>query len=375
MSTPNGAVKLAAFPYSDRNPYNRLLYGALTESGIHAIPDPDLRVRWLWWHRRQVTFLHFHWDKFYYESRSRRPRYREARSWMKTLRYALLLLMARALGYRIIWTVHEVVPHEPRNRVRDLVAAGFLARISHALLAHDHATAERARRWLRIDEERLRIVPHGSYLGVYPPGRSREAVRDEWGLDAKSVVFLAFGNLRSYKRLELLLDAFKRVESPDVALVIAGEFLWRFREPEWERDMLARLQAAAKADQRIRFRLGRVPEDGVAELHGACDAAVMARSDGWTSGSMVLALSHGLPVIAARQPAYVALLGDGDAGWLYEPGSASALAAAMSEVARDRDAIAAKARGARSHAQTLDWRRIAASIAEVMMSTLNDRPS
>ena len=32
---------------------------------------------------------------------------------------------------------------------------------------------------------------------------------------------------------------------------------------------------------------------------------------------MILAMTNGLPVVAARQPAYVELLGDGDAGWLY----------------------------------------------------------
>jgi beta-1,4-mannosyltransferase len=372
VSASNGAVRVAAFPFMERNPYGRLLYGALAGVGIQAVADPRLDVGWLWRHRKQVSFLHFHWDKYYYESLVRRPRFRHLWSWIKLVRYALLLVIARALGYRIVWTVHEVVPHEPRSRRRDLVAAALLARASHALLAHDHATAVRAGRLLRIDADRVAVVPHGSYVGTYPAGRPREAVRAEWGLEASTFVFLAFGHIRSYKRLDLVLDAFSRVEEDDVALVIAGSLNWRFRELEWEKRMLAHLSSAAADDPRIRYRIGRVPDEGVAELHAACDAAVLGRSDGWTSGSMILAISQGLPVVAARRPAYVALLGNGDraAGWLHEPGSASSLAVTLTQAARERERVSDKAYEARRRAAALDWREAAASTASVMLSTL-----
>lgn len=366
----NGGFRLAAFSSMPKNPYGQLLYAALGAAGFHLVPDPRLAPRWLWRHRARVAFLHFHWDELYYESTSRRPRFRGARSWLKLGRYASLLALARILGYRIIWTVHEVVPHEARNPRRDLLAARILARSSHALLAHDRATAARVASVLRTNGRAVAVVPHGSYAGAYPAGRSREAVRERLGLDRSSFVFLAFGNVRAYKRFDLLLEAFGRLDAPDVALVIAGEFLWRFRDPEWERRTRAQLASAIERDPRIRYLAGRVPDEEVAELHGACDAAVLARSDGWTSGSMILALSHGLPVIAARRPAYVELLADGPAGWLYEPGSAASLAHTLALAASDRVQSADKARQARRQAAALDWRVIATDTADVMRSTL-----
>ena len=293
-------IRLAAFPHSDKNPYLQLLYSALSRFGIQAVAEPQLGARWLWQQRAAVTFLHFHWDKFYTESTSEDPRWRGLHSWVKLIRFALLLGVSRGLGYRILWTVHEVVPHESRSRRRDLVAAKLVARASHAVMAHDDATRRRAKEWLGMNGREVTVIPHGSYVGVYPDGRSRAVVRNEWRLGERQLVFLAFGNLRSYKRLDLLLDAFSMLDEPNVALVIAGEFLWRFRQPEWEQRLTGRLEEASQRDRRIRYRTGRVPDHEVAELHAACDIAVMARSDGWTSGSMILSLSYGLPVVAAK---------------------------------------------------------------------------
>jgi glycosyltransferase involved in cell wall biosynthesis len=362
---------LAAFPHSDKNPYLQLLYDALARFGIQAVAGPRLGAGWLWQERAAVTFLHFHWDTYYAENTSDDARWRGLRSWVKLIRFALLLGMSRRLGYHILWTVHEVVPHESRSRRRDLLAAKLLARASHAVMAHDDATRRRAKEWLGINGREVTVVPHGSYAGFYPDGRSRAAVRHEWRLDERQFVFLAFGNLRRYKRLELLLDAFSMLDEPHVALVIAGEFLWHVRQPEWEERLTGRLEVAAQRDPRIRYRIERVPDHAVAELHAACDVSVMARSDGWTSGSMILALSYGLPVVAARRPAYVELLNGDATGWLYEPGSASSLAQALSAAARERDRVADKAREARRRAQDLSWDEAAARTAALMRSGLS----
>ena len=58
----------------------------------------------------------------------------------------------------------------------------------------------------------------------------------------------------------------------------------------------------ADADVRIRALLHSIPHEHVSELFNAADVFVLARSEAWTSGSLVLALSQGLPVIAARSP-------------------------------------------------------------------------
>ena len=86
-----------------------------------------------------------------------------------------------------------------------------------------------------------------------------------------------------------------------------------------------RVLSAASGDPRIRPLLGLVPSEQVAELFGAADAAVLARGEVWTSGSLILALSLGVPVIASRLSIHEDLVGDGEAGWLFEAGDRRSL--------------------------------------------------
>jgi beta-1,4-mannosyltransferase len=369
----NGSpLMIAPFPSRmENNPYGRLLYDGLSRSGFERADDARLELGWLLRSRREVTFLHFHWDEHFYESRCRRPRLRELLSWIKLAAFAVRLGVARAMGYRLVWTIHEIRPRETRSPQRDRIASWVLARSCHLLLAHDTPTADRARRHFSPAAAAIEVVPHGSYIGVYPPGRSRASVRADLGISDKAFAFLCFGHLRRYKRLDLLLEAFRRLDREDAALVIAGQVAWRVRDEAWERTTLLVLERAAAADPRIRLRIGFVPDYQVAELHGACDAAVLPRSDGWTSGSLLLALSQGLPVIAPRMPAYEALIGAEAAGWLFRPGDAASLATALSAAMSDRDEAEARGRVARRRAQRLDWAKISERTASLMRETLN----
>ena len=126
-----------------------------------------------------------------------------------------------------------------------------------------------------------------------------------------------------------------------------------------------RFAAPLRRDPRIRFRSGFVPADGVAELFGACDAAVSARTDGGTSGSLILALSMGSPVIAADAPAYRVLAADGQAGWLFVPGDVESLRSALESAAGDGTA-AARGAAALAVAQGLDWSATASRLAALL---------
>jgi beta-1,4-mannosyltransferase len=344
---------IASFPpFLEANPYRRLLYGELTARGFPLVPTPRLRLRWLWSERRSVGFLHFHWPEGYWRHDRGRESLRVPLSYVRLCLFGARLLAARALGYRIVWTIHQVYPHERGDRRLDLLAARLLARFSRLLIAHDESTAEAARAELGLGSRSIEIVPHASYVGVYPPGRSRREVREEMGLGDDHVVFLSFGNLRAYKQLDLLLEAFGASSLPRAALVVAGEVS---DPPEGERVL-----AAAAADPRVRPLLRRVDDDRVAELFAASDVAVLPRSDGGTSGALILALSLGLPVVAARAQVAEELTDGGRAGWLFEPGDAASLRAAL------EGAAAAGAPAKRHSAQLVSWPEAAERIAALL---------
>lgn len=349
-------LRIARFPPTpDENPYQRLLYDHLGGFGFELDRDAAFTLAWLWRARRRPAYLHFHWrmDRIY------------RRSWLRLALFAARLQAARLLGYRLVWTIHEAYPHaRPAPRL-DRAAGRMLARACHVLLAHDDGHVSAASAALGCPDGRIGVVPHGSYIGVYPRGRSRAAVREELRVPSSAFAFLCFGGLQAYKRIDLLLRAFESFRDPGAYLVVAG----RVKDER----VAAEVEEASRRDSRIVTRFGFAPDEQVAEFFEACDAAVVARDDGWSSGSLILALSHGLPVVAANMPAYRRLLEEGSAGWLFEPGNAASLRAALAAAASDREGAKTKGEVALAKAHSLSWPDIAEMTAAHLLAAEPER--
>jgi beta-1,4-mannosyltransferase len=347
---------IASFPPAiAQNPYQRLLYSHLEDLGFPLERAEHLDVAWLWRARHDVAALHFHWPQGYYRHAGRGA---FTLSWIKLALFAARLLVARLFGYRILWTVHQVYPHERGTPGTDRAAVLVLSRLAHALLVHDAATLARVRTELGRAARKAERVPHGSYDGVYPTGRRRTDVRAELGLSDTAVVFLAFGHVRGYKELDVLLDGFAAADAPNIALVVAGLPL--------DGPSSQLVSDRARADARIKPLLGFVPDEAVAEVFGAADAAIVSRGDGGTSGALILALSLGTPAVVAETESYLELIDAGAAGWAFAAGDPQSLGRALEAAAADAYSFGVKAEAARIAAARLSWpeaaRRTAALI-------------
>lgn len=349
-------VSVASFPPPiPRNPYQAILYRHLAAEGVALEPEPALTLDWLWRNRRRVATLHFHWPELYYRHVSSVRAATTALSWLRFGIYLARLVTARRLGYRLVWTVHQLRPHESFVPRLDSVAARALARLCSALIVHDGATAERVGLELGSGAKTT-VVPHGSYVGVYPPGRGRDETRAALGIPVDAFVALSFGQVRRYKDLGLLVDAFRRAAIERGVLLIAGL--------PTDQVEARRLEEDARANPFLRLLLEYVPDERVAELYAASDVAVSSRSDGGTSGALVLALSMGVPVVAAA-PALEAS-GGRAIGWSFEPGNPVSLASALRDAAEDRAGRAEKARAGFEQVNRVGWREVAVATAAVL---------
>lgn len=212
------ARRIVSFPPvepTDDNPYQRLLYEHLQAHGFELVSSGRYRLGWLWRARRDVGWLHFHWPEGYYQRFDMPGPLRIPLTFASFAAFVLQLHAARLLGYRIAWTIHQVSPHETVSRTVARLAARSLGRASNVLIAHDRATADQARAVLGDRTREIAIIPHGSYVSVYQPGRSRESVRSELDIEPAAFVFLTFGYVRGYKDFDLLLEAFASARSEE----------------------------------------------------------------------------------------------------------------------------------------------------------------
>jgi glycosyltransferase involved in cell wall biosynthesis len=323
-------------PADGSAPYLELLYGALARRDVEVKPLRSVRDAAA---DDDVDVVHLHWLEYLTRS-GQGP----ARDWVRGARLMRALRGLGRSGKRVVWTVHNLRPHERRSpRLEDAVARAAL-RSSDWVIAHSNYAARRVAETYG-GEDRLAVVPHGNFIGFYPQAeRSLEQIRAGLGVPREAFLYLAFGQLRRYKRVHDAVRAFRQVADDDARMLVAGS--------AWDARARDELLDAAEGDERVLLELRHVPDERVAELHHAADAVVLPYPRLFSSGALLLALSFGVPaVVPAEGGADVA---EPPAIETFEEGD---LAGALRRV-REGDGRA-RHRAARAAAERVDWDAIA----------------
>lgn len=330
------------------NQYGALLARSLRRHDIHLQPgDYAFGAEWLERSRPDYSVLHLNWlDRFY-------TRGRPEGALGEYTRFAETLVHAKRIGYRVVWTLHNLFPHERPHPDLDRLVNLLVAREADAVIAHCRYGAEQLT--LRYGLERVHVIPHGHYMDVFPDEVARPAARARLGIEDDRFVYVFFGNLRGYKGLEELIAAYREVARRQDLLILMMKT--NARAPK----LLARVTAAAREAMSIQVETSDFfPEDQFQYYLNAADVAVLPFREVMTSGSAIQALGFGLPVVLPRRGCMADLI-DGSMGVLYEPDEPGALPAALRRV-RDMD-LQAAGHAARSQAKRLDWNDIGDRIA------------
>ncbi len=331
------------------NPYAGLLARALEKWEIYLeLGDYAFRRDWLEANRKNYEVLHLNWPHHFY-------RRDDLETTVKAYaQFAENLTFARSLGYRIVWTMHNLYPHERPFPEVDRMGRLLVCRLAHGVIAHCHYAADLARR-LFFRTEELHVIPHGNFIDVFPNKISRQDARKHLEIPEEAFVYLYFGNARVYKGIETLIEVFGAAAAADARLVLM------MRPSAANAEYWDDLMALADRDERVRvFTSSFFPNEDFQIYLNAADVAVLPFSEVLTSGSAIAALSFGKPVVLPGLGCLPELI-DETMGILYDVGDAHGLEQALVEV-RKRD-LKAAGRAALERARSLDWDDIASRVA------------
>jgi beta-1,4-mannosyltransferase len=284
-------MKVAQFPdYRKDNPYQQLLANALAKLGVE-VSFPQGYRRGLPFSRAltgayRVDVLHLHWL----------TPYLKGKSYPTKAAYALKLLLdlrlAKARGVRLVWTIHNLVSHETTTPKLEIWLSRRLAALADALIVHSEGAKAAVIDQFNVTTEKITIIPHGDFADVYGEKMPRDEARRRLGLDLQAPVFLFFGMIRPYKGVEKLLEIWKQTPSlhQTAALVIAGDA----RDP----DLARSISLATAGNPSIYLHMRFIPDDEVPVLFSAADYAVLPFTNSLTSGSIALAQTFSIPIIA-----------------------------------------------------------------------------
>jgi len=286
-----------AFRNRGSNPYNFLLYSHLEKLGVTVLDLGEvIRSPKKLWEVvvHGVEILHLHW-----------PEYALSLSPLKALAHLGLLfastIFCRLRGGKVVWTVHNLSPHENRYPSFEGVFYQALSRVTDGLIFLTQTSYDIFRK-----EERMRIfwrkpnavIPHGSYAPLYPAMPTQEEARRELGLPGFGKVVLFFGAVRPYKGVEEVLGAAAELSNQNIFFVLSGKPLTE----AYKRELMRKITSS-----NVRVYFEHIPEEKVPSFFAAADLVVLPYKRILNSGSAFLALTFGKPILAPRQGSLIEL--------------------------------------------------------------------
>ena len=343
--------------YSDDNPYQDNLVEGSRSNGVDAtIVDSDFTyVFSLFRGSRRANIVHIHWIEALYRGDG------WYESILKGLLFSVDLLLAQLLGITVVWTVHNTTPHEVKYPRLYAAIGHVVSRLSAAIVVHDESTIDEIIAEYRLSpdiRDKCAVVPHGNYIENYPNNVTQTEARSELGLKGDETVYLFLGQIRSYKGVPALIDAFSALEKDDARLIIAGNP----RSEAYHRRLSQRVSEVDGIDYCPEF----IPDDKLQFYFNAADVAVFPFRSVLTSGSVLLALSFGCPAVVPR----LGNVGEITQGTIsYDPDSETVLEGLRRANDTDLEKLGNEAR---AFAKSVDWNSIGEKLVSVYQEACVD---
>jgi D-inositol-3-phosphate glycosyltransferase len=246
----------------------------------------------------------------------------------------LLNSLIKALGRKLVYTVHNAYPHGKRGKRHYRWMLGHTYGLCDALICHNEATRKVISTDFDVPRERLWVIRHGLIDHVPEQGIDREAARrrlfGEQQSDCPHLLF--FGAVLPYKGLEHLVEACRLLagRGRQFKLMIAGNAA---RDPGYWKQIEQAMESLPSGS--LFLRPNYIPDDEVEDYFKAADVVVLPYKEIYQSGVHLLAYRYGRPVIATQVGSFGDDIREGLTGYLAPPGNPAALADAIDRFIRE----------------------------------------
>lgn len=251
----------------------------------------------------RADWIHIQWPEFALQGKST---FRAVRSMGILL---ISLGAGRLVGARVVLTAHNLRSHDGRHpRLEEL-----MLRLLGLLVTDLHAMTEAGGRVFifthpQFRRARVHVIPHGDYRPV-AEARSQVEARQELGIPKEANVYLTFGAMRSYKGAASLLALLSAPWPSDTIFVITGAA---------EGDTARRLRDLHEQERgvHVMFHEGFLPQEALSTYICAADWVLLPYRNVLNSGSLLLALTLGRPVVVPDTPTFREIGERVSGGWV-----------------------------------------------------------
>jgi glycosyltransferase involved in cell wall biosynthesis len=237
------------------------------------------------------------------------------------------LEFCRKRGAKIVLTVHDLLPHDTGEAYKQTFHKLYL--MVDRIICHSDHVRMRLGAEFTVPEEKISVIPHGPFFYDLPAVDSEQTLQS-FQIEPGKVLFLWQGIIFPYKGIDLLLDAWQKVEakSENSCLVIVGT-----GAPELLDQICEQVRRLDLKRVELHFRF--VSSEELVALYRAADVVVYPYRAITTSGALATGLALAKAIVASDLPVFRELLMDRENALLVDPQDSIELARALVELAQD----------------------------------------
>ncbi len=196
---------------------------------------------------------------------------------------------------KLIWTIHNVAPHESNNRLLDNNIYNLFADYADLIVHHGPKSIEIIKEYYpQLAYKRHIVCPHGDYLIQYSKIDKKEA-RIDLKLPLQPIIMLNFGLIRPYKGYYNVNKVFNNWKEKNKFLFTAGmvhgklncySIILRF----WKGKIRNRTR-------KYGYDIKKIPNSLIATYFSAVDIVFLSHTCGLNSGIIPMAITFNKPVV------------------------------------------------------------------------------
>ena len=292
---------------------------------------------------------------------------------------APLASLAKKSGKKIVLTMHNPTPHESLPWTRPFER--WLISKADVIVVHNKSGVAALNKFFHNKENKVILIPHGINVSSNPQTASPEDYTNLNLSPSKRYISL-FGNLRGYKGVDVLLDAWSQIykEIPNVDLVIAGS-LWTGKSGFVSRVVakmlgtnqvagnIQRLLSQPELSSRVHLLEGFQPDAKIDSLIRISNLAIFPYTHfNSQSGAACRAAGMGCPVLVSKVGGLPDLAINDK--WVVSPGDSEALARCLRTTLGDPSSLSANRHEQIEHIQNYSWEQVASEHMELYHTLL-----
>ena len=292
--------------YTFTHQYPDFLFPGKTQYSTEPAPDGLNIVR------KVHSYNPFNWIKVGREIRRKRPDLVLIKFWLPFMSPCfgtIAHIIRRNKHTRIVSILDNVIPHE--HRIGDKMFVRYFLRPVDGFVAMSKSVLNDLR--LFTKDKPAEFCPHPLY-DHYGQRLGRDEALQLLNLDTSCRYVLFFGFIRTYKGLDLLLDAFADpwLRQSDVKLIVAGEF---YGDSAPYLSQIEQLGIANKVVLCTDF----IPDSEVNRYFSAADIVAQPYKTATQSGVTQIAFHFEKSMLVTNVGGLAEIVPDGKIGYVVEP--------------------------------------------------------